>query len=304
MTARATRPLKGFLASLAATAIWGGTYVVSRGALEVVPPATLVAIRMALSAAALFLFLALSGRPLGLPRGAWRAALLTGLIGNALSIVAQFQGTALAGASVGSLVTTASPVVTVALAAATGMERVGWRAWAGLALALGGVWVLAAPGGGDPTGVAWLVLAAISWGLLGFIGGNAARRHDAAAVTAWACLVGAIALAPLAAVEVASGRVGPLTWSLAPALFYLSVVSTALAFALWVYGVANAGAVTSGLAFFAQPAVGALLGWSLLGEALGPAFAVGAFLILAGALVASPAARLLGRRARGMPVAD
>lgn len=287
----------GFLAALAAAAIWGGTYVVSRAVLDVVPPATLVVVRMLLSCLILLAFLRLLRRPLIPPRSAWPALIITGLVGNALSITAQFQGTALAGAAVGSVVTTASPVVTVALAVLTGREKVHPLSWVGLALSVVGVWVLSAPGGADPAGVAWLVLAAVSWGVLGHVGGGAAREHDAALVTAWASLVAVLALLPLSAFEVASGRVGLIGAGEVAGVLYLGIVATAAAFALWVYGVSRAGSVASGLAFFAQPLIGGVLGATLLKESLGGGFLTGAVLIVLGGFVAGRSVSASGPRA-------
>ncbi|MER3443599.1 MAG: EamA/RhaT family transporter, partial [Meiothermus sp.] len=72
-----------------------------------------------------------------------------------------------------------------------------------------------------------------------------------------------------------------ITAGIVAGVLYLGVVSTAVAFTFWVYAVARAGSVLSGIAFFAQPAVGALLGWALLGESLGLGFALGAALLVA-----------------------
>ena len=49
-------------------------------------------------------------------------------------------------------------------------------------------------------------------------------------------------------------------------ILYLGVVSTALAFYLWNKGFTLLDASTGSLFFFAQPVVGAVLGWLLLGE--------------------------------------
>ena len=103
---------QGVLAAVLASAIWGGMYVVSRVVLEVIPPITLVCIRMLVSSLFILGFLIVRGQNWRLPREIWGRVLAMGLIGNALSITAQFQGTHLAGAALGSLITTASPLVT------------------------------------------------------------------------------------------------------------------------------------------------------------------------------------------------
>lgn len=277
---------RGVIAGLIASSIWGGMYVVSKVVLETIPPITLVAIRMFVSLVFMLLFLRLTGRDWRLPRAAWGVTAAMGLVGYAISITAQFIGTGLAGAAMGSLITTAAPLVTVALAALLGIERVPFSAWLGLAIALVGVYVLSGSGNANIAGILWLLVAAITWGILGLIGGRAVQQYDPALLTAWASLVGGLALLVLVPGELAREPLGTISLGTVLGVLYLGIVSTAVAFALWVYAVAKAGSVLSGIAFFAQPLVGGLLGWALLGERLGLPFLVGAALLFVGALIA------------------
>jgi drug/metabolite transporter (DMT)-like permease len=277
---------KGLWAALAASAIWGGMYAVSRLVLQVVPPLTLVAIRMAISFVVLLLGLMLLKREWRLERPLWGRVALIGLVGYSLSIGAQFIGTKLAGAALGSLITTAAPLVTVAISAFLGREKVSRLAWVGLLLALGGVAVLSGGGTGNIAGIIWLLVAAVSWGVLGILGGELVKKSDAALITAWASLIGGLGVLPFIPGELSSQSIGTITPVIILGILYLGVVSTAVAFALWVYGVSRAGAVRSGLAYFAQPLVGSLLGALLLKEALGPSFALGAGLLIVGVIIA------------------
>lgn len=279
---------RGLLAGLLAASIWGGMYVVSKVVLEVIPPITLVALRMGVAFVCMVLWLRLLGRDWRLPRKLWAPVTAMGLIGYALSITAQFIGTGLAGAALGSLITTASPLVTVALAALFRIEKVSARAWIGLGIALGGVWVLSGSANANLAGVLWLIVAAVTWGILGLIGAQTVRQHDPALVSAWASLVGGVALLALVPGELARAPIGEINLGTVAGVLYLGVVSTAVAFTFWVYAVAKAGSVLSGIAFFAQPVVGGLLGWALLGEPLGLSFFLGAALLFIGALVARP----------------
>lgn len=277
----------GVIAAMTASAIWGGMYVISRVVLEVIPPLTLVAIRMGISYAVIMLWLRLRGQDWRLPREVWGRVIAMGLVGNAFSITAQFQGTALAGAALGSLITTASPLVTVALSSLLGHEKVTLRAWAGLGLGLVGVLLLSSGGtGSNLIGMLWLIAAAVSWGTLGLIGGRVVNTFDAATVTAWASLVGGLATAFLIPWERSQTPIGTITPGVIAGVLYIGVISTALAFAAWVYGVSRAGSVLSGIAFFAQPVVGSLLGAVLLGEQLGWAFALAAVSLFAGGVIA------------------
>lgn len=290
-----TDTTKGVLAAVIASAIWGGMYVISRVVLEVIPPLTLVATRMAVSAAVILLFFALSGREWRLPREAWARVALMGVVGYTVSISAQFIGTKAAGAALGSLITTAAPLVTVVLSATLGLERIAPRAWLGAglgALALVALYAFGPSSGADVAGVLWLLVAAVSWGVLGIIGAGVVARFDAFLVTGWASVVGCVGTLLFVPWELSSQSIGAITLPVVLGVLYLGVVSTALAFALWVYGVARAGSVLSGVAFFAQPLVGALLGALLLNEPLGWAFGLAAALLFIAALLSRPESKL------------
>jgi drug/metabolite transporter (DMT)-like permease len=287
-----TEVQKGFLAALAASAIWGGMYVISRVVLEVIPPLPLVALRMLISAVAIFSFFILLRRNWRIPRSAWTRVVIMGVVGYVISISAQFMGTKLAGAALGSLITTASPLFTVAIAALAGLEKVASRAWLGLGLGMVAVFLLSGVSdGGDITGALWLVVAAVTWGVLGVVGGQTVANLDAFAVTAWASLIGFIGTFALTPFETSPIRFEAINVPVVLGILYLGVVSTAVAFALWVYGVSRAGSVLSGIAFFAQPIVGSLLGALLLGEQLSPNFLMAAGLLFLGAWLARPEAQ-------------
>ncbi len=287
-----TEVQKGFLAALTASAIWGGMYVVSRIVLEVIPPLPLVALRMLISALTIFALYAILRRDWRIPKSAWTRVAVMGLVGYAVSITAQFIGTKLAGAALGSLITTASPLFTVAIAALFGLEKVASRAWLGLGLGMVAVYLLSGVGGGsDITGALWLILAALTWGILGVVGGQTVVKLDAFAVTAWASLIGFFATLALIPLETSPIRWEAINLPVVLGILYLGIVSTAVAFALWVYGVSRAGSVLSGIAFFAQPVVGSLLGALLLSEQLGSSFAIAAGLLFLGAWLARPVSR-------------
>lgn len=283
---------QGIAAAVLASSIWGGMYVISRVVLGVIPPITLVCIRMLVSALAMFAFLRLRNLEWRLPREIWTRVLAMGIVGYTISISAQFIGTKFAGAALGSLITTASPLVTVALSAFLKLERVSPKAWFGLGLGLVGV-VLTSTGSSNAStlGIAALIVAAISWGVLGLIGGQVVNKHDPAAVTAWASVIGFFGTLVLTPFELSVQSIGTITPGILLGIAYLGVVSTAIAFAAWVYGVSRAGSVLSGIAFFAQPVVGSLLGWLLLHEQLGWNFAAAAILLFVGAILARPEPR-------------
>ncbi|MGE5464046.1 MAG: EamA family transporter, partial [Syntrophothermus sp.] len=84
----------GLLCGLAAASIWGGMYVVSKVVLEVIPPFSLVTIRLILGA--LTLAIVLLGK--GVPKISGKQMLQVlgvGLVGYGISLSLQFIGTKL-----------------------------------------------------------------------------------------------------------------------------------------------------------------------------------------------------------------
>ncbi|MCJ7825713.1 MAG: DMT family transporter, partial [Anaerolineales bacterium] len=113
----------GILAGIAAASIWGGMYVVSKVVLDIIPPFTLLSLRLVLGAVCLLMVIAIQGR--------WSAsrklvirALLVGFIGYGISLGLQFTGTKLSTAANAALVTSASPVFILLIGAWILKERV------------------------------------------------------------------------------------------------------------------------------------------------------------------------------------
>ena len=284
--------LLGAACALLATAIWGGVFVVSKLVLDYVPPITLVAIRYAVALAVLWPLLARSGHK-PVTRSDLPELAAIGVVGFGVSIVAQFAGTRLSTAANGALITTATPALVVLFAYLILGEALSLRRGLGLAFATVGVLVVADPRSARLSpdlllGNALLAVAAITWALYSVLAKRAARRHSVLTVTTYAAVFGLLATALLAPVELS---IVGLPSSIPPlvilGILYIGVVSTAGAFYLWNKALALLDASSAAVFFFAQPVVGSLLGWLVLGETLGPAFFLGGALIVAGVAVVS-----------------
>lgn len=280
--------LLGAASALLAAAIWGGMYVVSKYVLDYVPPLTLVALRFAVGLVALGGLLALTRGRLVARADLPQMALL-GLVGFAISIVAQFAGTKLSTAANGALITSATPALVVLFAYLLLGEALRPRRLLGMGLAMAGVLVVSDPRAASlapdlALGNALLAVAAVTWALYSVLAKRAAFRYPVLTVTTYATLFGLFMTAPLVPVEWAWAAPGPVEASplVVLGVLYLGVVSTAGAFYLWNKGMALLDASAAAVFFFAQPVVGAFLGWLLLGEQLGPAFFAGGVLIFLG----------------------
>jgi drug/metabolite transporter (DMT)-like permease len=281
----------GLIAGIIAAAIWGGMYVVSKVVLEVVPPFTLLTMRLVLGALTLIPFLIKKGG-LNLTRLQLLNVLGIGFIGYGISLGFQFVGTKLSTAANGALVTSATPAFVLLFAAVILGEKISRLRLVALGLASLGVLIVIDPQTARLSpGLFWgnlsLVLAALTWALYSVLIRKATRGMDVLPVSFYSFLGGLLLTIPAMGVEFQVTGVGSMTMGVLVGILYLGVISTGLAMYLWNLAFTKLEAGIASLTFFAQPVVGAGLGALLLGEQLGFLFLVGAVLIAAGLLIAA-----------------
>jgi drug/metabolite transporter (DMT)-like permease len=274
------------LSALGAAALWGGMYVVSKDTFSRIPPITLGALRLIVAGATLALVLGARGR---LRWPADPRVVVAGIL-LAATLVLQFVGTDLATASEGALLTTTTPLFIVPLAWALLGERPGWPTVLGIAVGMVGVALAVGTGLGlrrSPVGPALLLLSAVGWASYTIASAPVARRQGPLVAVTWGTLVALPVVAALSLLEAGRWTAGVFTepGTLA-AIAYLGLAASAGAWYLWNRGVAGLPAAVTGAFFFVQPVVGGLLARAVLGERLGPGFAVGGALILAGVMLA------------------
>lgn len=283
---------------LAAPALFASNMVAARWAHDAALPPVFLAFGRWLIA---FLILL----PLAAPallrhrRALWRGLptlLPLAVLGMGVAVAPQYIGAQSTSATNIALIFSCSPILVALLEAVIWRKPLSPLRAAGLALALGGVlvvltrgdaWALArlAFGQGD----LWVLLAATGWALYTVLQKRLAQPAvpDGARLAAM-MLGGAIALAPFAGIEAATGATPP--WSdprLAAVLLFLAAVPSLGAY--YVYGrlISRAGPATAGLSMFLVPVYAALLAWPLLGEAPQLFHAYGFVMILLGVKLAS-----------------
>lgn len=279
-----------FYLSLAAC-IWGGMYVVSKYALDFVPPLTLLLLRY-LAAGLVFAWVFWRKRLAPLPKRQQGLLLQIGAAGF-LSLAAQFIGTGLSSAHMGAVITTLSPLFLSLLAIVLLKEKMTLREGVAAGLAFGGVSIvinLTAAGQGSSyslTGILALLLAALLWGYYSVLVRKASAEYSALQVTAWGIWIAAVLTLPFTWLELKSWQPAVLlTVPVFLSVLYLGLISTAVALFSWNRGLALLPSHQAGLFFFFQPVVGSLLGWLVLGEHLTPSFFLGSLLILAAVYLA------------------
>jgi drug/metabolite transporter (DMT)-like permease len=284
--------LAGLFAGLAAASIWGGMYVVSKVVMEVIPPFTLLAIRLVMGAAVLGLVIYFRKDKAEVTKDfIWKSALV-GFVGYGVSLGFQFVGTNLSTASNGSLVTSATPAFVLLFAPFLLGERTTTRGIIALAVSTLGVVAVIDPRNAElsPTlfwGNMSLLAAALTWALYSVLVRKVSQSGDLLTSSAVMLLGGLPSSIAFGFWEVNTQGVGAITPGIIGGLLFLGIISTAIAMFLWNYAFAELPAAVASLTFFAQPVVGTLLGWFFLSETITPLFLFGGALISVGILIAT-----------------
>ena len=271
--------------------LWGFAFVGIKEVVEEISPSTLTILRFAIADVCLIAIMAFAPatRPRFERRDWWRIAVLaiTGVPMYHLSLNWGEQRTS---ASVASLIVATAPVMVALASAAILRERTPARRWLGIALAFGGVAVLAfANGSGSASnslvGIAVSVLAPVAWAIYVIVAKPLTERASSVQVTAAGILVGSVTLLPFV-----SGRtfddVGALSAAGWGWMLLLGVGSTVAGYFIFVWALRRLDATTVSVFLYAVPVVALLASWLLLGEDLGISVALAAALVITGVALA------------------
>lgn len=268
------------LAALAVLSlIWGFNWIVMKSVLAFVGPLTFSAMRYVFGTAVLFLVLRLRGETL--QPTPWRDTLLIGLAQTTgFQILVQFALIS-GGAGKTALLAYTMPFWVIPLAWGLLGDRPAARQWLWIALAAVGLLLVLEPW---RTHVGMLsALLALGGGVCWAIGTVLSKRLFLRApisplrLTAWQMLYGTLFVVALAlCLHERATEWSPL---LIGALVYNGVLSSGLAWALWLFIVQRLPANVAGLASLITPLVGVLCAWLILQERPDAAEAAGILVI-------------------------
>jgi drug/metabolite transporter (DMT)-like permease len=300
--AQSGRPDRATLAAFGALVVLvGANFVAIRFSNRELAPFWGAGSRFALAAIIFMVILAV--RRIALPRGlALAGALLFGMLDIAAFFALSYWGLVRVPAGQAAVVGALLPIVTLFLAVAHGLERLGWRALAGAILALAGVAVVSGEQVRAEVPVLSLLalLTAIVCGAEATIVVKRFPPSDPSATNAIAMTVGAVVLLALSVIS-GEPRALPAQGATWAAFTYLVSVGTVGVFLLFLFVLKRWQASAVAYLFVLAPLVaGALAAW-LLGEGMTALSAVGTALVLGGVYVAAlaPAYRAAGRSSTG-----
>jgi drug/metabolite transporter (DMT)-like permease len=273
------------LVLLIANVVYATASVVTRIALEGLPPALLGFARLAVAALVLAPIARRQPRPAGEAR-----LFAMGAIGFAAAFALMNWGITYSSATNAALLIVVEPVTMLLLAPALLGERLTRREALGAALAVLGALIVVADGIPGVTlsvlprwrGDALLVLSGVAYAVYSLLGRPVLTPANARAVTARSIAWGALAMMPLVALEWSAGARPAVSMPALAGTLYLAVVITALGYVVWNWALARIEAARAAAFLTVQPAVGALLGAAALGDPVSIYTGVGGLLIVAG----------------------
>lgn len=274
---------------LVLSVLWGGSFFFVGVAVKILPPFTIVALRVSLAAAALLLVIRIAG--LSMPRTGrvWRAFFGMGLLNNVIPFCLIVWGQTQIASGLAAILNATTPLFGVLVAhALTRDEKLSGNRLAGVLCGFAGVVVMIGPAvfGGQASSVPGqcaVLAAALSYACAGVFG----RRFQAMGIPPMTTAAGQVTASAVMLVPVALAA--DLPWTLAmpgtdtwAAIGGLALLSTALAYILFFRILATAGATNILLVTFLIPASAILLGALVLGERLAVQHGAGMALIAAG----------------------
>ncbi len=289
--------MPALLALIAVTAVWGVTFVQVKDAVAVYPLFAFLALRFGIAS------LTLAGpgaaRLRGLGRGGAAAAALAGVL-LAAGYALQTLGLERTSVSSAGFVTGMYVVLTPLLALAFFRLRVARAAWGGVVLATTGLALLAGVHGGSVEGDLLVLGGAAVFSLQIVLMEQYAPRYDALPFTLVEMFVAFAGLGAIAVPDLAVPH-GSTVWG---ALLVTGVFASALGFLVQTWAQQQTSATRTALVFTLEPVWAALFGYTLAGDRLGAAGWLGCVVIMAGIVLAEPAAGdALRRLVRGARVA-
>jgi len=275
--------LTALLALVAVTAVWGVTLVHVKDAVALYPLFAFLALRFAIASATLAVPGARRVRGLGRD-GAVASSFLGLLLAGGYAL--QTAGLERTTVSSTGFITGMYVVLTPLLALAIFRIRVGAAAWCGVALATVGLALLSGVHGGSVVGDLLVLGGAAVYSLQIVLMERYAPRYDVVAFTLVEMLA---AFAGLTIVAIPQFEV-PRGWTVWGALIVTGVFASALAFLAQTWAQRRTSATRTALVFTLEPVWAAFFGFTLAGDRLGATGWLGCLVIMAGIVLAEPAA--------------
>jgi drug/metabolite transporter (DMT)-like permease len=269
--------------------IWGSNFSVVKAALSQFSPLAFNATRFILASTVLAAFLWARGtRPSFERRDVLRLVWL-GILGNVLYQALFIFGIDATRAGNAALMLSTVPLIVTVFSVALKHEKISAAGWAGVFLSIGGI-VLVLWGSSRGLhfdtdtlrGDVIMLLAALAWSVYTVLSSPYVQKYGTLPVTAFTMWIGTAGLAAISTPALLSQNWGTITVGAWGGLVFSGVLSIALAYILWYYGVRHLGSSRTAVYSNTVPIVALLVAWLTLGEVPTWTQVGGAIMILAG----------------------
>lgn len=281
---------KAILALIIANTIWGAASPIFKLSLQNIPPFTLAFWRFFLGAILLgFIF----RKNLHFPitnRSDLSLFLGNSLMGITGNIIFFFLGLQLTKSINAPVIASGGPVIVFFLAVFFLHETFSLKKLLGMLLGTVGILVIIVEPllkngmDGSFTGNIFLVVATLAAVLATLFGRSLFQRHNPLTLTFWGFLVGATSFLPLAVYEYLqyTSLYSQLDWRGFLGIGFGAILSSAVAYALFNWGLSKISASDTSLFSYIDPIVGTILAFFILHEPITMPFVAGAILIFGG----------------------
>ena len=286
-TTQSPKRTLGYLACATAGCLWSTGFFFGKVALRELSVSHMVLYRFLFATVA---FLPLLRRPRFAPRE-WRNLLLAALLGVPILLLLQFWGLCLTTVSHAAMMVGAMPMFLALGATLFAHERLGALGWCALGVSSAGVALIVLSGNsrtsnGPSLPGDLLVLASMMIALVYLLlNKQLVRSHSPLVVTAWGMLSGTAMLAVWVLARQGPPPVRGITLPVWLSLAASGLLCTATTTLLWNWGMRHVPASRAGVFLNIEPALGSVLGVTLLGDSFGPSAWIGGSMIVAAAIV-------------------
>ncbi len=286
----ASPPLRVHLVLVFVSATFGLMHVVAKGVLESLEPLQLAGLR-ALAASPLLLWMAWRHDRIVPSRADLPMLALLGGLGVFLNQVLFIVGLDHTTASNAAILMPSIPVFAIAIGAALGIEGIGPRRLAGVALTVGGCLALLDPTRFDlaretAVGNLLILLNCLSYAAFLVVQRPILRRVPWRTVIAWAFLFGTVGILLTSGRSLTRLEPAAVPFSAWLGLAFIVLFPTFLGYALSTWAVRRSTPSLVAIYTTTQPLVAALAAITLLGESVGVPELIGFVLISGGVLIA------------------
>lgn len=273
---------------------WAGNFVLGRAMHLVLPPIMMAELRWGLALLLLLPFLIprlIKNKAVILTH--WKILTLLSFLSVASFNTFIYIGLTSTNASNATILQSAIPIFILILSALWLKERVSIQQWAGVGISLTGVLLLISQGKLDNLlslafnlGDMYILVAVLCWAIYSIVLRWRPADLDGFTFFCLTVLIGTIILLPFAGIEMYFAE--PVIWQskISYTIVYMAIFPSILAYIFWNKGVAEIGAVKTGLFIHFMPLFGVVLSSIFLNEPILQFHIIGILLIFSGVYLA------------------